>query len=195
MLNALGRTFTAWAFALHVGVVVVLLVAAVLVSRPSVRAPFVPWIVALCSIVVVGSLLLEVWLNPTALGMAYVLLALLAYGPFTLAPLATPWSGSPRRWRPCSSARRWGGDEFVVLGMGDAQVPEVFSERLRASIIRSGVDSSKWSGSVSVGAITAQTADLDLDELLRLADENMYARRRRRRAVSDDHQTESMSKK
>ena len=55
VLNALGRTCTAWAFALRVGVVVVLLVAAVLVSRPSVRAPFVPWIVALCSIVVVGS--------------------------------------------------------------------------------------------------------------------------------------------
>ena len=82
---ATGVSGVRFASALHAGVVVAFLAGAWLSSRSWTRAAVVPWIVAGCSVVFVGSVQLEIVIDPTALGMAYVLMGMLAFGPFTLS--------------------------------------------------------------------------------------------------------------
>ena len=76
---------------------------------------------------------------------------------------------------------RWGGDEFVILGLGQAPDPDAFTERVLEGIRRGGIDISGWSLGTSVGTATASSDALDVGLLIREADGDMYARRRAHR--------------
>lgn len=71
---------------------------------------------------------------------------------------------------------RWGGDEFVVVGIGTAPDPEDFSARVIAGIDPAQIDG-VWLPQVHVGA--AHSVLGDLKALIRAADASMYERRRR----------------
>jgi diguanylate cyclase (GGDEF)-like protein len=77
---------------------------------------------------------------------------------------------------------RWGGDEFIVLGMGRGEHADEVSDRIREAIRASGLDPKTWPGGVSVGMATASLQELDIEALIRHADADMYTRRRQRRA-------------
>ncbi len=78
---------------------------------------------------------------------------------------------------------RWGGDEFIVLGMGHIDQADALSERIAAATsCNDGVDPALWAGGISVGVAIASLPDVDVEALIRKADDDMYARRRIRRA-------------
>ena len=79
---------------------------------------------------------------------------------------------------------RWGGDEFVILGMGHIEHADELRDRIRGHVLRDGVDLGLWAGGISVGMATARLANIDIEALIREADSDMYARRRVRRAGS-----------
>jgi diguanylate cyclase (GGDEF)-like protein len=288
---------------LHLGVVAVFWAGAWLAHRTATRDVLAPWIMAACCLVLVLELELEVWRNPTYLGLAYVLLGLFAFGPFTLdrvamLTVAVPMlagfialnvrfdTGQPFNWimagvaalvvglvllqirlnslnrlyeltqdnlalsvrdpltgvlnrrglqervpellsigrrhgspaflvfididglkaandahghefgdtviravaecisvvvRAGDVVGRWGGDEFLVAGLGDPQPPEVLAERIRAALEDYGINLSKWPGQVSVGFAAESAQDAVFPALLDEADKDMYARRQRRR--------------
>ena len=288
---------------LHIAVAGVFVVGATLVGRPWMPAALIPWIVAICATVVVLSFEWEVWVDPTALGVVYILLAMLAFGPFTLSlrvmsaaavPMMVGYVVALREWVPedlprwiaaasaalligavllrlrltgidalgaatdrqrelatrdaltgtfnrrgveervgelvATAARqrkdvfvmfvdidglkaandaqghefgdqvirvvadavrnsmrasdvvgRWGGDEFIVLGIGEPTPLTQFLERLEAQFTASGIDRALWPGAVSLGAAVAPPASFDFDALIAAADADMYAQRRARR--------------
>ena len=73
---------------------------------------------------------------------------------------------------------RWGGDEFVVVGMGEAQTPEVLEERVRRTALEEGVDPAKWAAGVTVGIACCPPGEQEPVDLIKQADAAMYARRR-----------------
>ena len=76
---------------------------------------------------------------------------------------------------------RWGGDEFLSIGIG--QHPEMadLEQRLRTRISGSGIDLAKWPGTVSIGSASLRSQQGSVDDLIRMADERMYGQRRERR--------------
>ncbi|MDZ7578180.1 MAG: GGDEF domain-containing protein [Candidatus Nanopelagicales bacterium] len=80
---------------------------------------------------------------------------------------------------------RWGGDEFVVLGLGPGSYVADTEQRLinrlaSTELAVSGV----WKPTVSVGrAIHMPWKDETFDEILGRADQDMYSRRRRHRGL------------
>lgn len=76
---------------------------------------------------------------------------------------------------------RWGGDEFIVFGLGDGRTPDDFAGRVMRHLATSGIDLGRWPGIVSCGLAAAPPLDLDFDSLLQASDADMYARRRARR--------------
>lgn len=80
---------------------------------------------------------------------------------------------------------RWGGDEFIVIGAGPVAPADEIETRMAQALAKHS-DLAKWSRSVSVGAATANEST-DLEELIRCADADMYARRTARRAEQADH--------
>lgn len=298
-----GVSGVRFADALHAGVVATFLGGAWLSSRAWTPAAVVPWIAAGCALVFVGSVQLEIVLDPTALGMAYVLMGMLAFGPFTLnvramlaasvlmaagfVPAARAAAGDQAfAWdmaavaalviggvllrvrlsaidalsdltdrtrelatrdvltgvfnrrgveervgelvataarqqkdvfvtfvdidglkaandshghefgdqvirvvadgvrssmRASDIVGRWGGDEFIVLGIGEPIPLTQFVERLEGQFAQSGIDRAMWPGGVSLGAAVATPDMFDFDALIAAADADMYARRRTRR--------------
>jgi diguanylate cyclase (GGDEF)-like protein len=79
---------------------------------------------------------------------------------------------------------RWGGDEFIVLGMGHIEQADALSDRIRGNALAGGVDPGKWAGGISVGVAISDLAEIDIEALIRQADADMYTRRRARRAGS-----------
>jgi diguanylate cyclase (GGDEF)-like protein len=77
---------------------------------------------------------------------------------------------------------RWGGDEFLVLGIGQIQDPDALAQRVRASIARSEFASGPWPVEVSVGSAIIGEQHPDVNALIRRADDDMYTRRRARRS-------------
>ena len=73
---------------------------------------------------------------------------------------------------------RWGGDEFVVLGMGDMDDDDELDKRLFSSIQQSGINLGKWPGGVSIGTASTSAGSADIEALIRAADKDMYSRRR-----------------
>lgn len=79
---------------------------------------------------------------------------------------------------------RWGGDEFVVLGIGIAPDAQLVEERLSTSLASHPTRPSAWSPSVSIGIAQVGSEDArfaDVDELIAQADREMYRRRGERR--------------
>lgn len=76
---------------------------------------------------------------------------------------------------------RWGGDEFVVLGVGADGDAEALRERVVTAIATEGrARRDWWSGDVSVGLATAPAKATTFSELLERADQDMYRRRHER---------------
>ena len=291
------------AFWLHAGAVVVFLLCAWLTARPAFPPRLVPWAVVVSAYSVVASLQVEVILDPTALGMAYVLISMLAYGPFVLSlvamavaaiPILVGFALAALAWDPdgliswlaaalaalalgavllrvrirsfdelhdlteanralatkdpltgvlnrrgvedrvgeltalarrqghplsvtfidvdglkaandtyghdfgdavivavASSLRalvresdlvgRWGGDEFIVVGIGDSLPPRQLEERLARRLAETDLDLTRWPGQVSIGSAVSTPGDGDFIDLVIAADADMYRRRLERR--------------
>lgn len=75
---------------------------------------------------------------------------------------------------------RWGGDEFLIVGTGAGVDAGSWEDRLNAELAERA--DGDGGAHVSVGTAHGPAAGLDIDRLLRAADEQMYARRRMRRA-------------
>ncbi|MFA7324381.1 MAG: GGDEF domain-containing protein [Candidatus Nanopelagicales bacterium] len=74
-------------------------------------------------------------------------------------------------------ACRWGGDEFLILGLSNYWDPDAFSMRIGKQLATSGIPEELWRAAVSTGAATVDPKTSTFNELLRLADADMYARR------------------
>jgi diguanylate cyclase (GGDEF)-like protein len=72
---------------------------------------------------------------------------------------------------------RWGGDEFVVLGVGVGQDAETFGARVLEQVRLRDIGVRTGPINVSVGTTTAAADALDFGQLIRRADEDMYSRR------------------
>lgn len=72
---------------------------------------------------------------------------------------------------------RWGGDELVVVGIGEPPSPDAFTERLDAQVGATGIDRERWPGHLSAGYAHGP-ATSDVDDLIQEADHDMYRRRR-----------------
>ena len=79
-----------------------------------------------------------------------------------------------RQARSADLLCRWGGDEFLVVGIGEAPDADALTARMMDAIDRSALEG-RWTPAVRMG--TASSLDPDLDALVTLADEDMYARR------------------
>lgn len=302
-LFLVGRGVTA-ADVLHAVVVLAFLGASWLARQTWVPPAAVPWIVAASAVVIVVSIEYEVWVDPTPQGIAYILIAMVAYGAFTLSvaamvtaavpmtvlfvlalaeadvelmanwlaiavaalamgfvllrvrlrgidalhdltvenmALATrdPLTGAYNRRgieervpelmamarrqgqpafvmfidvdglkaandtfghdigdtvlvavaeavrgtvREADLVGRWGGDEFIVVGLGDPLPPDELEARLLQRFVDSGLDLTQWPGTVSTGSATSRDADAPFLDLVVEADASMYARRAQRRS-------------
>jgi diguanylate cyclase (GGDEF)-like protein len=76
---------------------------------------------------------------------------------------------------------RWGGDEFVVVGIGTEADNSEFAARLGRSIRWGGLDLNRWCGTVSVGRASGLLDAATVEEFVTRADADMYGRRSRRR--------------
>jgi diguanylate cyclase (GGDEF)-like protein len=82
---------------------------------------------------------------------------------------------------------RWGGDEFALLGVGDAEAASRMALSLTQRLADLNPLPGLWSGTASVGTATASPTEAMLPELVARADESMYgggATRRHREAGS-----------
>ena len=75
---------------------------------------------------------------------------------------------------------RWGGDELIVVGLGEPADADGLSDRIRESVARGGIDPTMWSGKVSIGMASGPPEDGQLDHLIHEADADMYRRRQSR---------------
>jgi diguanylate cyclase (GGDEF)-like protein len=74
---------------------------------------------------------------------------------------------------------RWGGDEFLVIGIGPEPDEEVYLDRIRAVIDLRGLEG-KWGGGLSIG--TAADHGGNLEAIIESADAAMYIARSAARA-------------
>ncbi len=82
---------------------------------------------------------------------------------------------------------RWGGDEFAVLGIGDAAAAERMETSIAQRVTVLNPLAGEWSGTVSPGSSTMHPSGCELAALVAAADSDMYRRRRavRGRRASD----------
>ena len=75
-------------------------------------------------------------------------------------------------------AARWGGDEFVIVGLGSGIEADSLSDRLNSHLKAHGLAQRRdWSGDVTVGVAVAFASEQDFTAMVRAADAEMYARR------------------
>lgn len=70
---------------------------------------------------------------------------------------------------------RWGGDEFLVVGIGPVPDAVDFAVRVKGLMNLDGI-ADLWAGDISVG--TSFSPDDDVTQLIQVADEAMYASRK-----------------
>ena len=75
---------------------------------------------------------------------------------------------------------RWGGDEFVVVGIGESPDPEIIEKRMQKVLAQLGITRMWWQG-VTVGGVSGAQ---DYESLVAAADEAMYARRATKRGAT-----------
>jgi diguanylate cyclase (GGDEF)-like protein len=85
---------------------------------------------------------------------------------------------------------RWGGDEFVVVGVGDGPDPARLELILADHLAVVNPAPQVWSGRVSVGRTITPAPTAELLALLGAADDDMYARREERRRHQSVHRLE-----
>lgn len=79
---------------------------------------------------------------------------------------------------------RWGGDEFLVMGIGNDTDEQDLGTRILEHIrTYSALDLVRWPGSVSTGSASGPAASVSLADLIDEADARMYANRRAKRAT------------
>lgn len=79
---------------------------------------------------------------------------------------------------------RWGGDEFLVLGIGtDGGETDLGTRIVEHIRNHSDLDLVKWPGSVSTGTASGPALGASLPDLIEHADAVMYARRRAKRST------------
>lgn len=71
---------------------------------------------------------------------------------------------------------RWGGDEFVLLGVGARPDPEVLHTRLQQGIDMTDLED-YWTPNLWIGAADGTPNTHNLEHVIMLADHDMYARR------------------
>ncbi len=72
---------------------------------------------------------------------------------------------------------RWGGDELIVIGVGDLPDAHAFDVRLQSQNQWTGEDKEKWDGELSVGFASGTPSTDSVDGMIRRADKDMYRRR------------------
>jgi diguanylate cyclase (GGDEF)-like protein len=92
-------------------------------------------------------------------------------------------------FREADVVARWGGDEFIVIALGSGPRVEEVERRLSDHLGGSELAASgKWAATVSAGRIVHMPwQDETLQEITDRADQEMYRRRRLRRAKAGDH--------
>ena len=80
-----------------------------------------------------------------------------------------------------SLVARWGGDEFLIFGSGTAMSDTEMHAKILEHLSASNLDLTKWRGTVSVGSASAPATDLLVEQLIHLADEQMFTHRRANR--------------
>ena len=73
---------------------------------------------------------------------------------------------------------RWGGDEFVIVGLGIEPTLSPLEDRVHQRIRTSDTNTGHWAGTVTFGSASHMPQVASLDELIAEADRAMYARRR-----------------
>ena len=76
--------------------------------------------------------------------------------------------------RSADLVARWGGDEFLIVGVGELISAEEVGQRIVGALDLAGLEG-EWNGQVSVGTAAGDPAELD--RLIAAADQHMYARR------------------
>lgn len=86
---------------------------------------------------------------------------------------------------------RWGGDEFLIIGMGIEPDPASLTHRIEQSIRTGGIDLGRWKGGISLGSAHGMPSATTIDGLITQADARMYAARSARRRASAETPTDS----
>lgn len=79
--------------------------------------------------------------------------------------------------RSADIACRWGGDEFLIVGVGDMPDADELAARIVASIDVQGLEG-RWEPNVTIGV--ADSMEDGVEEIVALADSRMYERRQSR---------------
>ncbi len=74
-------------------------------------------------------------------------------------------------------AVRWGGDEFVVVGIGISPANTGLQDRIATKIRSANIDPRKWRGTVSIGTASGMPQVFSIEQLISLADQAMYRQR------------------
>ncbi len=81
---------------------------------------------------------------------------------------------------------RWGGDEFLVVGLGQAPDNTEFLRRINTHLHDSGIDFNKWAGGLSLGSAGSIPQGTSIEDLIAQADQRMYESRRSQRDGNGD---------
>ncbi|MDD2859083.1 MAG: GGDEF domain-containing protein [Candidatus Nanopelagicales bacterium] len=77
-------------------------------------------------------------------------------------------------------AGRWGGDEFVVVGIGGDWDPDTVDAGIRRQLVDSAIPGEVWRGTVAIGKATVDPRRGSFADLVSGADRDMYERKARR---------------
>lgn len=90
-------------------------------------------------------------------------------------------AATTRLVRAADLVARWGGDELVIIGVGEGPDPDRVEAVIRADLIVA-LQNSQIDGSISAGLATLEGDAVSTSALIHLADAQMYERRSLRRS-------------